>query len=109
MSFYDKITNLFEKFIGDTKDSHYHILNELFNIEADIIKLYGIKKKNKRVREDIDIIFAKHLFENTICELYKSQYQELKRNICDVYNSQNMYRSKYYDELIKRDIYIIDD
>jgi hypothetical protein len=107
MSFYDTIATLFEKFMGDNKSMCDHIMRELFDIEADINKLYTIKKKSRRIQEDIDVIFEKHLVKNAIFEVYKAKFQELKRYICDVYKSQNAGCSRYYDELIKIDKYII--
>jgi hypothetical protein len=100
---------LFEKFMGDNKSMCDHIMRELFDIEADINKFYTIKKKSRRIQEDIDVIFAKHLLNNAIFEVYKAKFQELKRDICDVYKAQNAGLSRYYDELIKIDKYIIDD
>jgi hypothetical protein len=109
MSFFDKITSLFEKFASENRVICDHLTNELFNIEADINKLNNLIKKNRNINEDIEVIFAKHVLNNNHYNLHKSKFQELKSNICDIYKSKNMNNTKYYDELIKINNYNIED
>ena len=109
MSFFDIISKLFEKFIKDNNEICDQIMSDLFNIEGDINKLYTVKKKHKKFHEDIDIIFTKHISNNNIYNLYKSTFQKLKLDICDICTSLNTDKSTYYDELIKVNKYNIQD
>jgi predicted metallo-beta-lactamase superfamily hydrolase len=109
MSFFDIITRLFEKFASENRVICDHLANELFNIEADIYKLNNLKKKNRDIKEDIEIIFVKHLLKSSHYNPYKSKFQDLKSDICGIYKSKNMNNIKYYDELIKINNYNIGD
>lgn len=109
MSFFDTITKIFEKFINENIDIYKHIMNELFNIECDVNKLCNMKKNHKNTAEAIDNIFSKHMLNNNMYNIHESKFRVLKQSICDVYKSQNIFNTKYYDELIKINNYNVED
>jgi hypothetical protein len=109
MSFYDTIAKIFQNFMNENNIIYQQLMNELFNIECDINKLCNMKKNNKNTMEAIDIIFSKHMLNSNIYNIHESKFRELKQCICDAYKSQNMFNSKYYDELIKINNYNIED
>jgi hypothetical protein len=110
MSFFDTISNLLERFMSENIDMDYeNFANELFNIEGDINKIYNMKNTIKKFRENIDIIFSKHILNKTIYEIHNAKFQKLKCDICDIYKVKKVNNTGYYDELIKIDRYNIED